>query len=204
MLCRDWKKLTFYYFADEYINFNSLVTDLFKIYKTRIWMSAINPASFQTPLGGLQIPGGVGATTTRDLGPDLDRYSGRRPQRQQLFPASTATTQQALGASDHPWSSNRDGAAINSLVPHQLHGQNFPGNELDVGQLDHFTLNYRQGVPQVSGINSPYTSFGYHNPDVHTPLPFGPKPNSSDSGPHSSPVPGRDWTQSFQGLSLGH
>ena len=46
---RDWKKLTFYYFADSYINFNSLVTDLFKIYKTRIWMSAINPASFMTP-----------------------------------------------------------------------------------------------------------------------------------------------------------
>ncbi|KAH6681289.1 PSP1 C-terminal conserved region-domain-containing protein, partial [Verticillium dahliae] len=45
----DWKKLTFYYFADAYINFNSLVTDLFKIYKTRIWMSAINPASFASP-----------------------------------------------------------------------------------------------------------------------------------------------------------
>ncbi|PYH44317.1 PSP1 family protein [Aspergillus saccharolyticus JOP 1030-1] len=53
----DWKKLTFYYFADSYINFNSLVTDLFKIYKTRIWMSAINPASFVTPpSAGLQAP----------------------------------------------------------------------------------------------------------------------------------------------------
>lgn len=46
MSYRDWKKLTFYYYADTYINFNSLVTDLFKIYKTRIWMSAMNPASF--------------------------------------------------------------------------------------------------------------------------------------------------------------
>ncbi|KAJ5503466.1 hypothetical protein N7463_006340 [Penicillium fimorum] len=54
----DWKKLTFYYFADSYINFNSLVTDLFKIYKTRIWMSAINPASFVTPpTAGLSGPG---------------------------------------------------------------------------------------------------------------------------------------------------
>ncbi|PYH96346.1 hypothetical protein BO71DRAFT_417818 [Aspergillus ellipticus CBS 707.79] len=53
----DWKKLTFYYFADSYINFNSLVTDLFKIYKTRIWMSAINPASFVTPpSAGLPVP----------------------------------------------------------------------------------------------------------------------------------------------------
>lgn len=56
-LIRDWKKLTFYYFADSYINFNSLVTDLFKIYKTRIWMSAINPASFVTPpSAGLSAP----------------------------------------------------------------------------------------------------------------------------------------------------
>jgi hypothetical protein len=46
MASRDWKKLTFYYFADSYINFNSLVTDLFKVYKTRIWMSAMNPAAF--------------------------------------------------------------------------------------------------------------------------------------------------------------
>jgi hypothetical protein len=53
--------LTFYYFADSYINFNSLVTDLFKIYKTRIWMSAINPASFASPTAlGLQAPSGVG------------------------------------------------------------------------------------------------------------------------------------------------
>jgi len=45
----DWKKLTFFYYAESYINFNDLVTDLFKIYKTRIWMSAINPASFAAP-----------------------------------------------------------------------------------------------------------------------------------------------------------
>ena len=52
--------MTFYYFADAYINFNSLVTDLFKVYKTRIWMSAINPASFASPSLGLQAPSGVG------------------------------------------------------------------------------------------------------------------------------------------------
>lgn len=49
----DGKKLTFYFFSNEYINFNALVTDLFKMYKTRIWMSAINPASFQTPVSTL-------------------------------------------------------------------------------------------------------------------------------------------------------
>ncbi|KAH0379470.1 PSP1-domain-containing protein, partial [Aureobasidium melanogenum] len=44
----DWKKLTFYFYSTEYINFNLLVGDLFKIYKTRIWLSAINPAAFRS------------------------------------------------------------------------------------------------------------------------------------------------------------
>lgn len=64
----DGKKLTFYFFSTEYINFNSLVTDLFKMYKTRIWMSAINPASFQSPVASLGITpiygnNGLGLTT---------------------------------------------------------------------------------------------------------------------------------------------
>ncbi|KAJ9620265.1 hypothetical protein H2203_008030 [Taxawa tesnikishii (nom. ined.)] len=69
----DWKKLTFYYFAETYINFNSLVTDLFKIYKTRIWMSAINPASFAS--NALQPPSGVGpgALQGRDTPMDNSR-----------------------------------------------------------------------------------------------------------------------------------
>lgn len=60
MLYRDWKKLTFYYFAENYINFNPLVTDLFKVYKTRIWMSAMNPASFAHGPGSGPLPGGPG------------------------------------------------------------------------------------------------------------------------------------------------
>lgn len=54
----DWKKLTFFYYANSYVNFNALVTDLFKIYKTRIWMSAVNPASLNT--GPLPPPRGLG------------------------------------------------------------------------------------------------------------------------------------------------
>ncbi|KAF7712078.1 PSP1 C-terminal domain-containing protein [Penicillium ucsense] len=84
----DWKKLTFYYFADSYINFNSLVTDLFKIYKTRIWMSAINPASFVTPptagLSGSPVVMGNQAYSQdpthfdRRLQPEARAYPGSR------------------------------------------------------------------------------------------------------------------------------
>jgi PSP1 C-terminal conserved region len=63
--------LTFYYFAESYINFNDLVTDLFKVYKTRIWMSAINPASFATAAGTLTHippPSAIGPGATAPLG----------------------------------------------------------------------------------------------------------------------------------------
>ncbi|KAK8247863.1 hypothetical protein HDK77DRAFT_481324 [Phyllosticta capitalensis] len=43
----DYKKLTFFYYADCYINFNHLVTDLFKIYKARIWIGWIESLSLK-------------------------------------------------------------------------------------------------------------------------------------------------------------
>ncbi|KAI9292634.1 PSP1-domain-containing protein [Neoconidiobolus thromboides FSU 785] len=38
----DRRKLTFYFIADRRIDFRDLVRELFKIYKTRIWMCAVS------------------------------------------------------------------------------------------------------------------------------------------------------------------
>lgn len=35
---RDRRKLTFYFVAERRVDFRELVRDLFRIYKTRIWM----------------------------------------------------------------------------------------------------------------------------------------------------------------------
>jgi hypothetical protein len=56
---RDWQKLIFYYYADHYVNFKDLVNDLYKLYKVRLWMSAVNPASFSTNAIN-QPPTGIG------------------------------------------------------------------------------------------------------------------------------------------------
>lgn len=45
----DFNKLTFYFLSPQYLHFNPLVTELFKLFKTRIWMSALNPASCVAP-----------------------------------------------------------------------------------------------------------------------------------------------------------
>ncbi|KAI8826156.1 PSP1 C-terminal conserved region-domain-containing protein [Fimicolochytrium jonesii] len=39
----DRRKLTYYFVAEGRIDFRELVRELFKIYKTRIWMCAVNP-----------------------------------------------------------------------------------------------------------------------------------------------------------------
>lgn len=46
----DRRKLTFYFVADRRIDFRELVRELFKIYKTRIWMCAVNPAAATGPV----------------------------------------------------------------------------------------------------------------------------------------------------------
>ncbi|KAF2718286.1 PSP1-domain-containing protein [Polychaeton citri CBS 116435] len=55
----DFNKIIFYYYADHYINFQALITELYRIYKTRIWLSAVNPASFSPAATG-QMPFGFG------------------------------------------------------------------------------------------------------------------------------------------------
>lgn len=201
--CRDWKKLTFYYFADEYINFNSLVTDLFKIYKTRIWMSAINPASFQTPAGGLQIPGGVVSSGPSIIGTDLEQYPNPGQRRQHQVPAPAGAVQPIQSNFDHSWQSSRDGNAISNMAFQQLYGRTFPGHELDVRE-DQYPLDHRQGFPQMFSMGSPFNPLGYNVPNLNNSTSFTSRPGSSNAGAHPSQVPSQDWNQSFQGLSLGH
>lgn len=67
---RDWQKLIFYYYADHYVNFKELVNDLYKLYKVRLWMSAVNPASF-SPNAINQPPTGIGPGAVTN---NLDQY----------------------------------------------------------------------------------------------------------------------------------
>ncbi|KAL1306227.1 hypothetical protein AAFC00_004318 [Neodothiora populina] len=70
----DWKKLTFYFFAEHYQNFNALVTDLYKVYKVRIWMSAINPTTYPSPSNKPPSTIGPGAMEGRDT--PMDQHVG--------------------------------------------------------------------------------------------------------------------------------
>lgn len=88
----DFQKLIFYYYADHYINFKDLITELYRIYKTRIWLSAINPASFSqhalgqppTAITPGAVPGfgsPLNNTYTMMYGADPDPYGAVPPYR---------------------------------------------------------------------------------------------------------------------------
>lgn len=206
----DWKKLTFYYFADSYINFNSLVTDLFKIYKTRIWMSAINPASFASPTLGIQAPSGIGpgaVNANRGAGGN-DRRQNQQVQEPHQASAFTGGARDGRGFRPAPTFNQPFGNEGRLAQPSGYPPSNYPygqfanpysnprsnvGYGAGSGAMPGAMEGYPVGVPQLGE----YTSMRQRFPNPQS----GPSP-----APHSqatSPLaPQNDWVGSFQGLSL--
>lgn len=140
----DFKKLTFYYFADSYINFNSLVTDLFKIYKTRIWMSAINPASFASPALGLTAPSGIGpGAVSIDL---LQQLQERRQSATQTTDKTPTAPMSGQTGAPRGLRASTSNSSFNdvSLVPLMNPPSQFIGN----------TMNFTPYNPYVGGFSN--------------------------------------------------
>lgn len=185
-LFRDWKKLTFYYFADTYINFNALVTDLFKIYKTRIWMSAINPASFATPTAGLNPQGMYGQSPLGDHRRAHDYKPFGPSMNQGVSPGAFA---------EQP---NRDG----------MLGQ---GNSMRGSYIDPYQSFNIGGRPDPGYAQTPQTdpfssytpsssSYGFLDPSAPE---YGPSGGVGPGGVNRIGPAQNDWVNNFQGLSLG-
>ncbi|KXH66112.1 hypothetical protein CSAL01_09165 [Colletotrichum salicis] len=200
----DWKKLTFYYFADSYINFNSLVTDLFKIYKTRIWMSAINPASFASPTLGIQAPSGVGPGAV-GVGRGGSNNSERR----------TAQQQQQQNQDQHSGGFGGSGPPgrgfQNSFTP--PFGERPGGPAGGYGQPN-YPYSHMGGMgtaprpgnlPYVPGVLPSLDSYSfpgaadYQMRSRFQPGTDGPGPHESGVGPINTQS---EWATAFQGLSL--
>ncbi|KAK0612885.1 hypothetical protein B0T17DRAFT_620272 [Bombardia bombarda] len=200
----DWKKLTFYYFADSYINFNSLVTDLFKIYKTRIWMSAINPASFASPTLGLQAPSGIGpgaVGASRGASALADRRQTTQQENQPSYPAPSQTGRGAPSSFPPPFN-----PADRTAMP----GTTYPVPNYPYSPYGAFgnaaarpgTLPYAAPgmMPSLDAYASAFTQGADYSGRGRYPSP------QSAGAQHEQGVPPLgsqpDWVGSFQGLSL--
>ena len=209
ILPRDWKKLTFYYFADNYINFNSLVTDLFKIYKTRIWMSAINPASFASPTLGLQAPSGIGpgaVGVSRASAAAERRQNTQQQDQQNVYGAAGQTGRNIQGAFPGAFTPDRamapgSGYSLqsypwNSYAPFATASR--PGPGPGVGGLPY-------GMPGMMPNADTYAAGGFPPAVDYSARPRYPTPQAN-SGQHeqigSAQGAQAEWTTAFQGLSL--
>ena len=198
---RDWKKLTFYYFADSYINFNSLVTDLFKIYKTRIWMSAINPASFASPTLGFPAPSGAGPGAVgvgRGSSP-AERRQNTQQESQASYGAPGQAGRGAQSSFGGPFGSDR------AVVP----GSAYPVANYPYNPYGAFGAAARTGaVPYAPGMMSSLDAYvgafppsGDYTGRGRFPTPQG---SGTQHDPNTAPAlsPQADWMGTFQGLSL--
>ncbi|KAF3766280.1 hypothetical protein M406DRAFT_255590 [Cryphonectria parasitica EP155] len=191
----DWKKLTFYYFADSYINFNSLVTDLFKIYKTRIWMSAINPASFASPSIALQTPSGIGpgAVGVGRNGPN-DRRANQQQEPQAAFANAAATGRPFSGMSASPFGNDRGTTTYSQ--PSYPYGGNYAGFSNGPRPVANSFVPpvdpYATAFPSGGGDYQLRTRGGFPQSGV----------TAQQDQPVSPLTTQNDWIGSFQGLSL--
>ena len=189
---RDWKKLTFFYFADSYINFNPLVTDLFKIYKTRIWMSAINTAAIGSPAGAHNMLGGQ---TNCNYSPELDDLLNRRQGMHNQDTSSVGSTQPPLA--DHSWTQGREIGAVGGMSYPQPYNQQFqqsPG--YDVRHISQYPMaQYGQVAGSIPSVSS-------NIPMLHNAASFTSQPDNRSTNNQDRQDPNRDWNQVFQGLSL--
>ncbi|KAI1084405.1 hypothetical protein F5B20DRAFT_295012 [Whalleya microplaca] len=201
----DWKKLTFYYFADAYINFNSLVTDLFKIYKTRIWMSAINPASFASPTLGLQAPSGIGPGAVglgRGGGPNNSERRPNPPQESQgAFPGGNPPGRGFQPSFNQPFSGSDRPSVASSAYPPSGFPYSAYGAFASAPRSGN--VSYVPGVMQgMDAYTGGFPQTGEFTPAMRTRFP---SPHGAPS-PHDQPAPNiagqNDWVGAFQGLSM--
>lgn len=198
--------MTFYYFADAYINFNSLVTDLFKIYKTRIWMSAINPASFASPTLGLQAPSGIGPGAVglgRSAGgppANTERRQNPQQENQGTFPGGNPSGRPFPSAFNQPFAPERaivpSNAYSASGFPFSAYaafntGSRVAGAPYVPGMMPSSMDAYSSGLPQGADFQAMRARF---------PSPHGVTSTQDSTG--SSLAGQNEWIGAFQGLSM--
>lgn len=192
--------MTFYYFADSYINFNSLVTDLFKIYKTRIWMSAINPASFASPSMGLQTPSGIGpGAVGAGVGRNApnERRHNQQQEPQSSYASSPSATRPFSGAFVSPFNSNDRGTASFSQPTYPYNYGGFSSGPRPTAAT--FT-------PPVDPYATAFTGGGGGGGDYQLRARGGFPPQATAIPQQDQPISPltsqNDWIGAFQGISL--
>ena len=160
-------------------------------------MSAINPASFVTPVAGLQLPSGLGPGA---FNPEPDSYSTRQQPRSGLtYPVGTTSATQ--GAIDRSWEPNPDVGSSASTFSH-IYSHAFQPHAVEPHQAEHPAVDYRGSGQQLLTQHARYAAAPYQltNLPLHA---YTLEPESSNEAARKPQVFRSDWNHALQGLSLG-
>ena len=153
-------------------------------------MSAINPASFVTPVAGLQLPSGLGPGA---YNPEAESYPSRQQQKSGVVYPIIGTPGAQQGGFEL--------VAYSLPFPH-MYPQAFQPLELETHQSDQPAVDYRGGGQHLLGLHTRYATTPYQLTNIQHPAYVNP-PDPSNGGARKSQTLGSDWNHAFQGLSLG-
>lgn len=173
------------------------------MYKTRIWMSAINPASFASPSLGLQPPSGIGPGA---IGAGRVTQGERRSQPEQSY-GLTQTSRGYQGAFNQPFTSSLERA---TMPPTAFQPSGYTYGYSPFGAAPRNAAVSSSGYPPgtVDPFTTLSTSADYKSLSTDFPShSHSSTPNHDGneySGRQSSGLgsPNEGWISSFQGLSM--
>lgn len=166
-------------------------------------MSAINPASFVTPVSGLQLPSGLGPGA---FSADANHFADRRQQKaHSSFTPVGPVVAPHMGPAgfDRIWDPNRDALAASGMNFPHIYSQPFQPQDIEPHPLmEQYQTEFRHARQPAFGIQTRFASAPYDLPDLHQSSYHLPHEESSGA-PKKTQILDSDWTHSMQSLSLG-
>lgn len=165
-------------------------------------MSAINPASFVTPFAPLQLSSGANPGT---FNPETDRFPDRRYQKGNpaFVPAGPiASFHTGPAGFSGIWDPSQEVGAPGAITFPHTYSQHFQPQDLDIGHLEVYPLEYRQLGHQAGGLQPRFSSAPYDISNAqHTSYQI--SHNTGNGAARKSHGLGEDFSNTFQRLSLG-
>ena len=157
-------------------------------------MSAINTAAIGSPAGAHHL---LGNQSHRHYSPELDEFPNRRQGLHNLDVSSSGTIPASLG--DHMWTTGRESGASGAMAFSQVYNQPFQQSPaFDVRHMNQYAVGqYGQLAANLPGV------VGGSIPTLHNTTSSVSQPDARGANHPDREGHGSNWSENFQGLSLG-
>ena len=130
-------------------------------------------------------------------------YDDYRPT-QYAHSVAPSSAQTPISGFNPMYDPSRSGMVMGGIAYDPMYTQGLQPQGFESRQMSPFPVEYRQHGQQATSVPPPFGNpSGYVAPHLHHTSSFTSQPDNNHGGYQNRHVPGGDWTQAFQGLSLG-